>query len=675
MADTAGNVNSDTAHDYMECSNKGLCDREKGQCECLPGYDGAACHRASCPSNVNSITPGSGANKGSNIAYKVFNGKTAFTGRVTDNAQVNQCSGHGTCMTIEQLAFLDDSNIYDLWDKDTSMGCKCDPGYTGPDCLDRVCVSGVDPLYTDDTTARVTHTTIRFESSDASALSGEYAIKFYDVTGEDWITKPISISGTDSTHCTSVTEALMELPNGVVPSIECSQSIINIDKGVEYTLTFSGNPGTLRELELDQYLDGSRSTVEVSSGTFEAGVHTKVLGESTDYFAQRCEGITVKVLADSVDADNSWTPANVRPGSLGYLSGPSGSLTGAEMKILKKCLGDSDWDPDNNVDVADWDTGVVVEDDGISSYNMIGAFPHAIKVVPVESSSGYNVHMPGSYHLVWYDSAATGKEFRVANLNSAANTIGEATEMYVYTTKGTVQQMGWGTETQIADNSASGSSSTRIVGYFDKDLNRIYTNYDTSCKNNPSSPNSRNNVCVEKGDKLFVVDSCWGRGDLGAGTPSPIFGGTALNECADSTLPNQDSGNIYTVKKVYAVPIGSNSTTTPSTTVDAVADPNAKHSVDTNIIEVDANFGWRGLEGDPENSNPSAAGAGRDTTWSDNTGVVVLFHFTPHNDGTYEYVSECSNRGLCNKDGLCECFDGYTGHDCSIQSILAKSAK
>jgi len=666
----------------MECSNKGLCEREKGQCECLPGYDGAACQRASCPSNANSLTPGSGATDGSNIAYKIFNGKTAFTGRAISNAQANQCTGHGTCMTIEQLAFLDNNNIYDLWDKDTSMGCKCDPGYTGPDCSDRVCVSGVDPLYTDDITTRVTHTTVRFESSNADVISGKYAIKFYDITGEDWLTKPISITGTgiigSKTHCESVKEAMLELPSGVVPSIECSQSVINTDKGVEYSLTFTGNPGELRELELDQYLDGSRATVEVSSGNLATGVHTKVVGESTDYFAERCEGITVKVLADSA-SDDTWDAADVRPGSLGYLSGPSGALSPAQAKLLKKCLGDADWDHENNVEVADWDHGVLVENDGASSYNMIGAFPHAIKVIPVEATPGYNVHMPGSYHLVWYDAnAGSGKEFRVSNLNSAANAVGEATEMHVYTTKGTVQQMGYGAEAdqEIADNSGAGASSIRIVGYFDKDSNRVYTNYDTSCKNNPSSPNDRNHVCVEKGDKLFVLDSCWGRGDLGAGTPNPIFGGTALNECVDSTIPNHNSGNLYTVKKVYSVPAGSNSAATPLSTVDISGDVNLKQSVDTNIIEFDASFPWTGLEGDPENSNPTAAGPGRDTTWSDNTGVVILFHFTPHKDGTYEYVSECSNRGICKSDtGLCKCFDGYTGNDCSVQSILAKAKK
>lgn len=122
---------------------------------------------------------------------------------------------------------------------------------------------------------------------------------------------------------------------------------------------------------------------------------------------------------------------------------------------------------------------------------------------------------------------------------------------------------------------------------------------------------------------------------------------SSFSVCLNLTLTNF-------FPQVYTVPIGSDSTTDPATLLDISTDP--KTYVNTNIIEVDASFAWTGLKGDPENSN--TATTDRDLTWSDNTGLVVLFHFTPDSVGTFEYVSECSNRGLCSSEGICECFDG-----------------
>merc|ERR1711998_808422 len=95
--DSDHTVLAQTAHDYRECSNKGLCDRSSGTCECFPGYEGSACQRASCPSSSNGV-----------------------------------CSGHGTCKSIQELSLEDHGNVYRLWDEDVTMGCDCDAGYSAP---------------------------------------------------------------------------------------------------------------------------------------------------------------------------------------------------------------------------------------------------------------------------------------------------------------------------------------------------------------------------------------------------------------------------------------------------------------------------------------------------------------------------------------------------------------
>ena len=53
-------------------------------------------------------------------------------------------------------------------------------------------------------------------------------------------------------------------------------------------------------------------------------------------------------------------------------------------------------------------------------------------------------------------------------------------------------------------------------------------------------------------------------------------------------------------------------------------------------------------------------------------GKFRVFKFVPYAGDTYEYVSQCSNRGICNnEDGLCDCYKGYTGQHCEEQSTVA----
>mmetsp|Transcript_20841 Transcript_20841/g.63443 ORF Transcript_20841/g.63443 Transcript_20841/m.63443 type:complete len:684 (-) Transcript_20841:2166-4217(-) len=107
---------TDTAHGDAECSNRGVCDHETGQCDCQKGFTGAACQRLTC---------------------------------------MNDCNFNGDCISLRNLAkttYNSDSEQfnYDLWDADGVMGCKCTTGKSGADCSVADCPTGDDPLTTTD---------------------------------------------------------------------------------------------------------------------------------------------------------------------------------------------------------------------------------------------------------------------------------------------------------------------------------------------------------------------------------------------------------------------------------------------------------------------------------------------------------------------------------------------
>jgi len=109
-------------HKYAECSNRGICDRDTGECDCFPGYEGKGCARTTCP---------------------------------------NDCSGHGRCKYIEDLPFQSTpqqfdggdffvqkahsfGDAYKNWDARKTRGCECDPEWGDVDCSKRMCMMGND---------------------------------------------------------------------------------------------------------------------------------------------------------------------------------------------------------------------------------------------------------------------------------------------------------------------------------------------------------------------------------------------------------------------------------------------------------------------------------------------------------------------------------------------------
>merc|ERR1719482_2635866 len=251
------NADANEGHFYMECSNKGLCDRKTGTCDCFDGYEGSACVRASCP---------------------------------------NDCSGHGTCESIKELAeqkgfntnahdvptsraansnnhhnfdlAIEESYAYDLWDQDKTLGCKCDPVYYGADCSLKKCKYGVDPLFYDNADGMIKQTTVIHLGSKSTGKGditgtggGSYRVVFYDVFGEKYVTKQMGMEA----DAAGLKEALEALPNGV---ISASSTDITGTPPAAVTVTQQANAGTVTKIgTIGQGTEGSRGAGLGTQGT------------------------------------------------------------------------------------------------------------------------------------------------------------------------------------------------------------------------------------------------------------------------------------------------------------------------------------------------------------------------------------------------------------------------
>lgn len=107
---TAVATAANEAHPLVECSNAGVCNRKRGECECFTQYDGIACERTKCPKN---------------------------------------CNGRGVCYTNKQIAAEAGHSYTEPWDAMKYTGCVCDVGYRGPDCSLQECPNGPDIMFGD----------------------------------------------------------------------------------------------------------------------------------------------------------------------------------------------------------------------------------------------------------------------------------------------------------------------------------------------------------------------------------------------------------------------------------------------------------------------------------------------------------------------------------------------
>ena len=644
MRDTDLAPISDSAHYYMECSNKGTCDRSTGTCQCYDGYDGVACQRASCP--------------GSPV-----------------------CSGHGVCRTIKQLAAEDYGNTYELWDKDSTMGCSCDKGYYGPDCSLRTCKYGVDPLYLDDSATikysvfnfAVVTTAASIDFTDGTALAGPayFAIRFFDATGEDWLTQPIEAGST----CQEVVAALEALPNKVISkgqtycSLDTSTNTAALSwtitdtqytksrpvsypmafwenkvessylssnhptstsklSGYVYKIKFFGNPGKLRQPEIEIYLDGKRPSIS-STGTVITRVWTDgQQGEFLDYFADHCDGVTVNL-------GYSYTHKRYF-----YLTG----LSKTEMALLKTCLADSDFDSSNNVEVYNWDYG---------NYY----YPHIIKLV----KSVTTFTDGGYYAAIYYDTSTVGVALDTvssAGVFKLLNPFIAPDDTSFVATSDSINTDDFEVYTTKATLALTSNFSEFTFGFGSQFIYATNISYDQfEGLTDPTAPFDGDISCeigLNNGYKSKYVPYCLNKSD----------NFVLLN--FNDPHNNPTHINIYTAERLYTASY------TKSVNEQSIF---TSGGVPTGWSAHPANYRQSDPANDDSHYKTHVIVTDLSTNWAHVVTDTPVFHaykLFPAQASTYEYVAECSNRGICDtKEGVCSCFRGYSSDDCSQQNSLS----
>ena len=579
MIDSVGNVLTNSAHMYRECSNRGECDRSSGECECLTGFEGSACQRTSC--------------------------------YFSDT----ECSGHGLCLNAEEIARLDGNNVYSLWDSKITHGCYCDAGYAGYDCSERTCKVGGDPIFMDEySSIRYSNWSYVIVTNDAATnILGNYSIIFYDYTGENWETGPINYDAS----CSEVTSVLERLPNRVIPkdSVLCVKfADYNVLRrleeptlfdpnpyyGIKYTLAFPNNPGKLKQIEINRYLDGKRPTLTVDnpSGFLDTYIYPNgFTGENIEYFDERCDGVDITI---------------EKTATYHYMS----DLTSLETRLLSKCLGDAD----NNDGTYDaqvtvlggsytWDYGTIYNPHVVRLVDM--TLPRTTDLCPgslnAERFNGTsNVtcessDRPPGFLAALYYSPSDGKFVFFSQVGTHFST---ATLFSVWTTKSTAHMVSEYVQIRnkltMSTNPVSYSASPYAQTV--ETVNSTYVsdgyNGNIDCETTNVNDNGAYE-CVEKGDRVILMD--------------PSLTASAL-------ASNPVYLNIYTVEKIF-------------------------REVNTKIGKLNLDTAVNGY-------------------WTTDD-LARVYLFRPSNG--YPHVSECSNRGICDtSSGLCNCFDGYEGDDCSM---------
>merc|ERR1712054_165961 len=212
----------------------------------------------------------------------------------------------------------------------------------------------------------------------------------------------------------------------------------------------------------------------------------------------------------------------------GYLA----DLTVTEMKLLKKCLGDSDGYTDNNVEVYDWDYGATMFFTEMYDTYIMSGTPHAVKLVKRLPNDDFD---GGKFALVWY--SPKDDKFYVAT--KASDMI---SEYAIFVTDGVAERVYMDSNSDSAYN----ATETAVTAYFSQFSNTLYMSFDASCETGSSLVEP----CLQKGDLIFITDANWGTSQLtmSKSETTAFFGATGTVGFGQGYA---DTSDLYTITKIW----------------------------------------------------------------------------------------------------------------------------
>jgi hypothetical protein len=183
---------TNTAHAYVECSNRGICDRTAGSCTCMDGFEGEACERVKCQKGGKAGADCGGAGECKSLRFAA---STLKVNGVPAPSSYGETAGNAN-----------------TWDADKIYGCICDTGiyehdvygFTGNTCELTACPYGDDPYttYISGTYTGVAIVTVSGSGSGAQATvytSEQAVLKIIITTQGSGYAKGNSIKITGST--------------------------------------------------------------------------------------------------------------------------------------------------------------------------------------------------------------------------------------------------------------------------------------------------------------------------------------------------------------------------------------------------------------------------------------------------------------------------------------------